>query len=111
MRKTGQLAKPFLELSELRSHGRDVIGLESLPDELPPETPRSLPEKIPDTPAAQLLARELAFDDPFTGQRRQFTSALQLAAAARRWPPADDGEPAPQSSARGATSVTGASGT
>ena len=37
--------------------------------------------------------------------------ALQLAAAARRWPPADAGEPAPQSSARGATSVTGASGT
>ncbi|HOM20842.1 MAG TPA: hypothetical protein PK214_07790, partial [Ottowia sp.] len=59
----------------------------------------------------QLLARELAFDDPFTGQRRQFTSALQLAAVARRWPSADAGEPAPQSSARGATSVTGASGT
>ena len=67
----------------------------------------------PDDPARplQLLARELAFDDPFTGQRRQFTSALQLAAVARRWPSADAGEPAPQTSASGATSVTGASGT
>ena len=34
----------------------------------------------------QLLARELAFDDPYTGQRRQFTSGLELAAAAQRWP-------------------------
>ena len=34
----------------------------------------------------QLLARALAFDDPFTGARRSFSSARQLAAALGRWP-------------------------
>jgi len=88
-----------------------ALGAPILGDAFYPRVLRGAGE--PDDPARplQLLARELAFDDPFTGQRRQFTSALQLAAAARRWPPADAGEPAPQSSARGATSVTGASGT
>ena len=34
----------------------------------------------------QLLARELAFDDPVTGEPRRFTSARTLAAAAGQWP-------------------------
>ena len=52
----------------------------------------------------QLLARELAFDDPLTGQRRSFRSRLRLQAASEGgWPPGG----APQWGDKAPKSVSG----
>ncbi|MCP5284687.1 MAG: pseudouridine synthase [Burkholderiaceae bacterium] len=66
---------------QLRAHmaalGLPIDGDRIYPRLLPPEDPLAGPDY---RQPLQLLARELAFDDPVTGQRRCFTSRLQLQA-------------------------------
>lgn len=50
------------------------LGAPILGDDLYPELLADAPVGVP----LQLLAKELAFDDPFTGERRTFTSVLSL---------------------------------
>ncbi len=50
------------------------LGAPILGDDLYPELRADAPAGVP----LQLLAKELAFDDPFTGERRTFTSGLSL---------------------------------
>lgn len=68
----------------LQALGRPILG-----DGFYPRVRR--PPDAPDDTARplQLLARALDFDDPVTGAPRTFTSGLQLAAAAERWPAQD----------------------
>jgi len=63
-----------------------ALGAPILGDAFYPQVLRGPDAPDDRTRPLQLLARELAFDDPCTGQRRQFTSGLVLAAATRRWP-------------------------
>ncbi len=72
---------------QLRAHmcalGLPIVGDRVSPDLLPDLAPGATPDY---SQPLQLLARELAFTDPFTGQRRCFTSQrqLQLAPGASR---------------------------
>jgi len=50
------------------------LGAPILGDDLYPELLADVPAGVP----LQLLAKELAFDDPLTGERRTFTSGLSL---------------------------------
>ncbi len=50
------------------------LGAPILGDDLYPELRADAPAGVP----LQLLAKELAFDDPFTGERRTFSSGLSL---------------------------------
>ncbi|MDO5289759.1 MAG: pseudouridine synthase [Pseudomonadota bacterium] len=70
---------------QLRLH-MQALGLPLLGDAFYPQVLH--PPGAPDdqTRPLQLLARELAFDDPITGQPRRFQSTLTLAAAQGRWP-------------------------
>lgn len=70
---------------QLRLH-MQALGLPLLGDAFYPHVLR--PPGAADDLARplQLLARELAFDDPITGQPRHFQSTLTLAAAQGRWP-------------------------
>ncbi len=70
-----------------------ALGAPLLGDAFYPTVLRG-PEEADDTQRPlQLLARELAFDDPLTGQRRVFRSRRELLAApgGAGWPPDDDG--------------------
>lgn len=70
---------------QLRLH-LNALGVPILGDGFYPQVLRG--PGAPDDAARplQLLARALAFDDPFTGQARHFASTLRLAASERHWP-------------------------
>ena len=75
---TGQRHQLRLHLQAL---GAPILGDAFYPRVLrPPGAPDDLARPL------QLLAREVVFDDPLTGQPRRFTSERTLAAAAGRWP-------------------------
>ena len=70
---------------QLRLH-LSALGLPILGDSFYPRVLRGPGEADDARQPLQLLARELAFDDPFTGQRRHFRSHLALAAVQQGWP-------------------------
>ncbi|QTD46940.1 pseudouridine synthase [Ottowia testudinis] len=70
---------------QLRLH-LQALGVPILGDSFYPQVLRGPGAADDMARPLQLLARELAFDDPVTGERRQFQSSLELAAAQGRWP-------------------------
>ena len=75
---------------QLRAH-MNALGLPLLGDRF---YPRVLPAELPDDAERplQLLAQALAFDDPFTGESRQFRSQRQLLPLSD-WAGATDAQP------------------
>ena len=62
------------------------LGAPILGDAFYPKVLRGPGEADDTARPLQLLARELSFDDPISGQRRQFRSGRQLLAATQGWP-------------------------
>ncbi|MDO5626101.1 MAG: pseudouridine synthase [Pseudomonadota bacterium] len=71
---------------QLRLHMQS-LGLPLLGDAFYPRVLRAPGEPDDTARPLQLLAREIAFDDPVTGQPRHFRSGLTLAATQGAWPP------------------------
>ena len=70
---------------QLRLH-MNALGLPILGDAFYPRVLRAPDEADDALRPLQLLARALAFDDPISWERREFTSGRHLAAASGHWP-------------------------
>jgi tRNA pseudouridine32 synthase/23S rRNA pseudouridine746 synthase len=75
---TGRKHQLRLQLCAL---GLPIVGDRIYPTLLPQEAPGAEPDY---TQPLQLLARELAFEDPFSGLRRRFISRRQLQLLSQR---------------------------
>ena len=83
---------------QLRLHMM-ALGMPILGDAFYPRVLHAEGEADDTARPLQLLARAIAFTDPVTGQARQFTSSLHLAAARGLWPSNENGCSARPSSA------------